>query len=496
MAHVAIFEGEASYPQDPPFSPAEPYPEYSFGKGATVGSPNHAYRAVREALRLLRLDEERYGTVEWNPFFRIIRPGHTVMIKPNFVREFRETHPGHGDCTMTHGAVIRAVVDYVFLALQGRGRIVIADAPQDDADFDAIRSITGLDAIREFYSRHCDLPVEVYDLRLHRDRKVRGVIVGREELPGDPAGYVKVDLGSLSAFSDIESLCGRLYGSDYDTAEIRQHHQGGVHEYLISKTALAADCVIEVPKLKTHKKVGITANMKLLVGLCGNKNWVAHYRLGTPGEGGDQFAAGGVRNRLEGAAVGTFKSAFPMLGPLRTVAARPLRWAGELAFGRTDKVIRSGNWHGNDTAWRMAHDLYRTLLYTDADGNVRDSVQRAVFSIVDGIVGGEGDGPLDATPTPAGVVIAGTDPAVVDLVCSRAMGFDWERVPTVHEAYRPHALSILYFRPDEVVLASNADRFAGSFYDLRGRLLAFKPHFGWAGRLEIDSDPSVHACVE
>lgn len=495
-ARVAIFEGEATYPQDPPFSPSECYPEYPFGPNAVGPSPNHAYHAVREGLRLLGLDLAHFGTAEWNPFRTIVQPGQTVLIKPNFVREFRETQPGHGDCTMTHGSVIRAVADYAFLALDGRGRIVIADAPQDDADFDAIRAIAGLDTVKEFYAKHSSLPLEVHDLRLERDRKVRGVIVSRTELPGDPAGYINVNLGSLSAFTDIEPLCGRLYGSDYDTVEIRRHHRTRVHEYLISRTALTADCVIEVPKLKTHKKVGVTANMKLLVGLCGNKNWVAHYRVGTPAQGGDQFADNGARQRLEGAAVGTFKKAFPFLGPLRRVAARPLRWAGELAFGRTENVIRSGNWYGNDTAWRMAHDLYRILLYADTSGGMNDSPQRAVFSVVDGIVGGEGDGPLDATPKPAGVVIAGPDPAVVDHVCARVMGFDSQSTPTLREACRPHRLPLARVRSDDISVVSNASRFSGSLVGLQGRLLAFEPHFGWTGRVEVDSDTSVPACAE
>jgi len=112
-----------------------------------------------------------------------VRPGDTVVLKPNFVREFRETQPGHGDCLITHGSVIRAVLDYVYIALQGRGRIIIADAPQNDADFDAIRRIAGLDEIRDFYRRHAGFEVEVYDLRPERARKIDGIIVGHDPLP-------------------------------------------------------------------------------------------------------------------------------------------------------------------------------------------------------------------------------------------------------------------------------------------------------------------------
>jgi uncharacterized protein (DUF362 family) len=46
------------------------------------------------------------------------------------------------------------------------------------------------------------------------------------------------------------------------------------------------------------------------------------------------------------------------------------------------------------------------------------------FSIVDGIVGMEGNGPIQGTARAAGVVIAGADPVAVDATCCRIMGLD------------------------------------------------------------------------
>jgi uncharacterized protein (DUF362 family) len=43
------------------------------------------------------------------------------------------------------------------------------------------------------------------------------------------------------------------------------------------------------------------------------------------------------------------------------------------------------------------------------------------FSIVDGIVGMEGNGPIQGTPKPAGVLVAGKDPVAVDATCCRIM---------------------------------------------------------------------------
>ena len=50
------------------------------------------------------------------------------------------------------------------------------------------------------------------------------------------------------------------------------------------------------------------------------------------------------------------------------------------------------------------------------------------LAIVDGIVGMEGDGPLNGTPRPLGAVIMGTDLLAVDATCCRLMKLNPERV--------------------------------------------------------------------
>ncbi|HNY76824.1 MAG TPA: DUF362 domain-containing protein [Sedimentisphaerales bacterium] len=450
-----------------------------------AGESNQAYDGVREALRLLGLDEENYGHRDWNPLGQIIRPGQTVVLKPNFVREFRETHAGHDDCLITHGSIIRAALDYVYIALNGQGRIIIADAPQNDADFDAIRRIAGLDQIQEFYRQHAGFEVEVYDLRPEKAKKIDGVIVGHEPLPGDPAGYVKVNLGRHSMFAEIEHLCHLLYGSEYDTSEIRSHHTGGLHEYMISKTILDADCIINLPKLKTHKKTGITVCLKNLVGINGNKNWLPHHREGTPSQGGDQYADDGMIHRIERRSMECFRRVFPFFGPLRTMVAGPIKAAGKRVFGDTNKdTIRSGNWHGNDTAWRMALDLNRILLYSDNKGSIHDHPARRVFCIVDGIVAGEGNGPLDPTPKRAGVVLAGQSPVAVELACAGVMGVDPQRLPLLCRAHAPHPLPLTSFSLEDVICrlpGNRCERLATLPSEMN---MHFVPHFGWRGQIE------------
>ncbi|MCH7839427.1 MAG: DUF362 domain-containing protein [Planctomycetes bacterium] len=484
---VAIATNCSGYPVHPPYPPGDAYPECQPFGAPRNGSSNDAYGAVRLALQLLGLDERHAGGPDWNPLRRIVHPGDTVVLKPNFVRNFRENSPDHADCLITHGSVIRAVLDYVYLALDGRGRIIIADAPHNDADFEAIRTIAGLAEICEDYRRHRKFELEVYDLRPEQAHKIDGIIVGHSPLPGDPAGYVRVNLGRRSAFADINHLCHLLYGAEYDTKELYSHQHDDVHEYLISKTVLDADVVISIPKLKTHKKVGLTVNMKNLVGINGNKNWLPHHREGTPAQGGDQFRHNGFMQRLERAGVMQFKRLFPLLGPIRSLVAGPIKAVGKRVFGDTDKdTIRSGNWYGNDTTWRMALDLNRILMYTDADGVIQTKPQRKLLNLVDGIVAGEGNGPMDATPKEAGAIVAGFNPVAVELVCARLMGFDYLKIPMLCNALdTDRALRLVGFGYDEIECLSDREDYQGVLKEFRGECFGFEAHFGWKGHIEL-----------
>ena len=53
---------------------------------------------------------------------------------------------------------------------------------------------------------------------------------------------------------------------------------------------------------------------------------------------------------------------------------------------------------------------------------------RNTFAIVDGVVGMEGNGPIQGTPKQAGVLVMGGDLVAVDATCCRIMGIDPEKV--------------------------------------------------------------------
>ena len=57
---------------------------------------------------------------------------------------------------------------------------------------------------------------------------------------------------------DPAATPARFRGADYDPGPTTEHHSGGRNAYLLSETVLSADLIVNLPKLKTHKKTGVT----------------------------------------------------------------------------------------------------------------------------------------------------------------------------------------------------------------------------------------------
>ena len=476
--------GIADYSELAPFHPGLRYPEAPF-KDVGPG-PNPAYEAVRHAFLAARLDPSNVGTAAWNPLGDHVRPGDTVMLKPNLVAEGHPRDSKGWRYVLTHGSVIRAMADYVVKSLNGRGRIWLADAPQSDSSWRAIVRVLQLDKIAEFYRQH-GIDFELVDLRqqewTHRDN----VVTSRRDLAGDPRGYVAFDLASGSELHTHGGE-GHYYGADWVTTEVNAHHSDTKHEYLIGGSAIRADVFINLPKLKTHKKAGITCSLKNLVGINGDKNWLPHHTVGAPREGGDEVPFLTLRRRLERRSVKAFRAAMmslPVLGPKLYVRAKSV---GRVAFGDTESVVRNGNWFGNDTTWRMCLDLNKILLFGDAEGRLRapsSANRKRYLTLVDGIVAGEGRGPMNPDPVAARLVAFGSDPVAVDATCATLMGFDSERIPIVREAFRARGWPLTDVSFADITTASNEPAWNGRLADIpHDSLLQFEPHFGWKNNIE------------
>jgi len=482
---VTVWRGEAAhYSAQPPFSPSQSYPEYVFGSPAAETNP--AYEAVRNCFRIAGLDAERFDTPEWNPLAALIRPRETVLLKPNMVHQRHPRDPEGWRYVITNGSIIRAVADYVWKAVGPEGKIILADAPQTDASFTEMVRLLGLDSIQECY-RQRDLNFEIVDLRQEEWTTRGDVVVERRKLPPNPYGAVAFDLGSSSEFLD-HSGAGHYYGADYDAGVVNRHHSGGRHEYLIAGCAIRSDVVFSLPKWKTHKKAGITASLKNLVGVNADKNWLPHHTEGVPAAGGDEHPNPDLKHYTErklAAAVRNLSRTLPVVGPW---VHRMARSVGQPVFGDTESVVRSGNWFGNDTVWRMCLDLNKLVSYGNPDGTLLSPSSencKRHYVLVDGIVAGQGRGPLNPDPLPTGSVLFGTHPPSVDAVCAYLMGFDPDRIPIVSRAFQCRAYSLADHEWRDIVVKSNRREWSKRLVDISpSETLHFEPHFGWKGHIE------------
>lgn len=96
-------------------------------------------------------------------------------------------------------------------------------------------------------------------------------------------------------------------------------------------------------------------------------------------------------------------------------------WAGAtLSMKNLFGVVPGGvyGWPKNVLHWAGIHESIADMY----------SLFPKTFAIVDGIVGMEGNGPIQGTPKHAGVLVAGGDLAAVDATCCRIMGIDPARI--------------------------------------------------------------------
>ena len=475
---------QVGYPQQAPFDPDKTYPELRLP--VLASSSNPVYGAFRDLLYCLGYDRQLFGTAAWNPLGWLIQPGQTVFIKPNMIAH-KHSHNADWDYVITHGAVIRAVIDYVYIALQGNGKIIVGDAPQTDSKFDLIVKEMGLPEIKALYRNEKQFDIDVVDLRHEHWIERDGIYVDSVPLSGDPQGVVAVDLAEDSLLSEMDGHGKRYYGAYYDVADTNRHHRDGKHEYCISRSTLAADVFISVPKLKTHKKCGLTANLKGLVGINGNKNWLPHYTFGSPETGGDQFDRQTSLHELEDSLVVRTKTLLLRRNRAMQYLARRCKRLGYKFFGTNERVVRSGNWHGNDTVWRMSLDLNRILLYANPDGTMRSSGQpKRYWSVMDGIHAMEGNGPVSGIRRKAGVLIGGTNPVAVDAVCAMLIGFDYRKLPLLARSFEAHKFPLVTATFDAIACESNVAKFQGKPVNWNfDNMLHFFPHFAWKGHVEL-----------
>jgi uncharacterized protein (DUF362 family) len=484
---VAIASGPARYPApaEAPYPAGEPYPE--FPEPAAGVRPNPLYDGVRRVLADLDLDRARFGSPGWNPLGDLVAPGGRIVIKPNWVLH-RNLGPGGMDCMVTHPAVVRAAIDYALLARPRE--VVVGDAPLQGCDWDALMDYGYRPVLEYFQSR--GQPVRFADFRRTLLRERGGLQVVSEDVRPMEL-FTVVDLGARSLLEPITADAGKFRVTMYDPRLMRAHHQPGRHCYCIAREVLEADLVINLPKLKTHKKAGLTAALKNLVGINGNKEYLPHHRKGSAAAGGDNYESYSLtkiwaEHVLDWA---NMRRQHPRLVHwMFTLAYTLVKW--DVWRGGSDDL--EGSWFGNDTVWRMCLDLNRILRYADAAGRFHDQPPRRQISIQDAVIAGQGDGPLKPDPHPMGLILGSLNPAAGDWVAARLLGLDPRRIPIIARAFEAQPLALADFRPEDIELRAGGADLTDAEAARRFARPA-RPPAGWRGHCELDRSGSENAPV-
>jgi hypothetical protein len=273
--------------------------------------------------------------------------------------------------------------------------------------------------------------------------------------------FVLFDLGRNSLLEPVTDGHDSFRVTCYDPRLLARTHAPGRHHYLVAKEVIEADVIVNLPKLKTHKKAGITCALKNLIGINGNKEYLPHHRIGGSRTGGDCYPN---KNLIKRALEFTsdqqnMTSSLAVARVWRGISkpfSRALRLTG-------DQLGIEGSWSGNDTIWRTCLDLNRILLYGRLDGTMAEEPQRQVLHVVDAVVAGQGDGPLSPQPLPLGLILAGQNATAVDWVGAHLLGYYPERVNIVRKAFGNFQWPIASFAPSNVAIlgdwkTGNADQ--------------------------------------
>jgi hypothetical protein len=207
--------------------------------------------------------------------------GKKILIKPNFVRDFRNTDDSV--CLTTNFNLIYIILKKI---LKKRpASIIVGDAPIQGADWEKMVSPYFLNEIDRL-SLEFNIPISVLDFRRTILNKNKNFVTKEKKPLND---YVIFDLGKKSFLEPISNAQGRFRVTDYDPDRLCESHGLGYHKYCITKELFDADVVLSLPKLKTHQKTGLTCALKNLVGLIGDKDYLPHHRIGGTGFGGDCY---------------------------------------------------------------------------------------------------------------------------------------------------------------------------------------------------------------
>ncbi|MFQ5786627.1 MAG: DUF362 domain-containing protein, partial [Thermodesulfobacteriota bacterium] len=381
------------------------------------------------------------------------------------------------DCMVTHPCFIETVLKEVLKAKPRR--VIIGDAPIQECDFQALVSQKWIDKVKAIAH---PTRLDVVDFRRKICRVSKWSFKVDQGLK-DMSSFILFDLASKSLLDPISLSTGQFRVTNYDPDELIKTHRPGLHQYLLCREVFEADIIINLPKLKTHHKAGVTAALKNMVGINGEKDYLPHHRLGGSVHGGDCYEGNKPLKR--------FAEYFMDNANRRINKATYFAWQKGASFClRLNRILfgeddLTGGWYGNDTVWRMVLDLNRILVYGRSDASLSLSPLRRIYSLTDGIIAGERMGPLTPEPVNLGAVTFASSSAFADLLHTALMHFDWRKIPLVKSAFHKFSYQITRYDPAEIQVHVQGNKLslehvAATFGQ------NFKPPNGWEGHIEMD----------
>jgi hypothetical protein len=265
---------------------------------------------------------------------------------------------------------------------------------------------------------------------------------------------IEFDLKSDSCFNVVSGE--NSYSCiNYTDERVNKFHNDYNHKYLMRKSVFEADLIINVPKPKTHRFAGLTGAQKNFIGICADKEYLPHFRHGTPEHGGDET------NR-----VGILESFYSLIDRKRCMFIERKKILMQYLFCfiqylilvlkkfSVKKSYHNGLWYGNDTIWRTILDINTILLYGNTDGSIDfNKTPKTVLTIGDLIIAGEKSGPLKPSPKPRGIILASDNCALFDYVFCKICSFDYNHIPTIKQSLSNPLL--INAKLSDVVLSSN-----------------------------------------
>lgn len=351
--------------------------------------------------------------------------GKKILIKPNWVRH--EICEQDKVCLCTHDSIIISLLQ-VLLQFKPTS-ILVGDAPIQGCDWSKLLSESFIKRVHNL-SNDYNIPIIIKDFRrVIFDPQTNDL--KENQHPQDD--YIIFDVADKSYLEEISTNKNKFRVTCYNPDKLAETHHKGMHKYCVIKDVFECDTVITVPKIKTHQKSGLTNSLKILVGINGDKDYLPHHRIGAVGHGGDCYKGWHPLRRISELVLDEANrhrggKIYPYLSFISTVLWR-------LSSPNPEQNLAAG-WYGNDTVWRMVLDLNRIAEFGKKDGTISEKPQRTLYTLCDGIIGGQGNGPLNPVPLPLGILSFSNDAYAMDEVAGILFNLNMDRIPLLKEASR------------------------------------------------------------